>query len=123
MRETEQAFEPRWNYYRCLTCHLCFVTVDVQDGVTPMFLKCRNPRGCEGRMASGMYASPDMWPVIIRGRAPDGVWVRPTKKEARQMKRQYPALYKHVKDGGLILRRPQRGDPAPPKVAAVSELE
>lgn len=113
-------FQPRWNAYLCTSCYLCFVTVDVDDGVTPMFLSCRH---CSGRMQSAMYASVNTWPRKLHNRPADGVWYKPKRMERRRMKREFPAMFQHVSKGGLILRPPKKGDPDPPKVPSASLLD
>lgn len=119
----EPGFQPKFNYYRCERCHLCFVTVDVCAGVTPMFLNCRSPKGCGGRMVSRMYAPVGSWPSILQGRAPDGVWARPTRREIRKMRERFPALWRHVMDGGLVMRPPRKGDPTALMVAVGPDVE
>lgn len=113
LSDAPQEFQPRWNYYRCPKCHHMFVTVEIHEGVTPMFLRCRNRGGCPGQMHSAMYLPVENWPLVVRREA-DGEWYSPGERERRKMKRKYPALYEHVKAGGLILRKPRPNTPAFP---------
>lgn len=47
------------NAYTCDTCGLNTVTIDVDLGVTPMFLACRRTPGCKGRGVSAGYPKAD----------------------------------------------------------------
>ncbi len=81
------------NVYKCDTCHRFIVTVDRDEGVTPMFLSCKGKPGCQGRMTSRMYRVPQ---VLV----PDWEWYKPASLEGlREGERE------HVERGGLLLRR------------------
>lgn len=99
--------EPRWNYYRCTKCHRILVTVDVQEGVTPMFLACNGPiadRGrmsrCDGDLVSAMYPPTKTWPPVAQ-REPTAEWAVPDKVSLKRMPQ---ATKDHVAKGGLLLR-------------------
>ena len=83
------------NTYTCDTCGQFMVTVHVDDGVTPMLLRCR-VSGCKGMGHSAWY----------RGR-PEGAgeprweWFKPTE---RAIKRMTPEMQDHIRSGGLDLR-------------------
>lgn len=47
------------NAYKCPVCGLVTVTIDVDPGVTPMFLGCRRTPGCTGFGESAMYPETD----------------------------------------------------------------
>jgi hypothetical protein len=103
------------NAYWCDSCHGYVVTIDVDDGVTPMFLACRakgeptDPgNDCRGTSRSMMYPD-EPWPDQDGyGNAiptePEWEWYRPTLKWAR---RQGAETLDHVNRGGLLLRRCQ----------------
>lgn len=80
----------RTNRYTCGTCGGHIITVDRDEGVTPMFLNCRATPGCGGRMASEMY-------LVLDGEAPTHEWYRPTGK-VKARDRDY------VASGGLLIR-------------------
>jgi hypothetical protein len=85
------------NAYRCKECGRYSVTVHVDQGVTPLFLRCLR-EGCEGQSVSAMYP-PEPWPKGL-GEATHE-WYRP---DAKQMKKLTPGELQHVKQGGLLLR-------------------
>jgi hypothetical protein len=88
----------RKNAYWCEDCRGYVVTLDVDKGVTPMFLACRvkgepdDPANdCKGTMRSMMYPAPP-WPKH------DGFGSEiPTEPTWE--------WYEHVRKGGLLLRR------------------
>lgn len=101
----------RINVYVCeYGCHT--VTIDVDEGVTPMFIKCRAaPRPdrpiekrfldengeCNGRATSSMYPPPPMPSWIGK---PTHEWYRPTELSDLD-----PETREHVERGGLLLRK------------------
>lgn len=98
----------RKNAYYCEKCGRYTVTVDVDEGVTPMFLACRasghDPRDpenpCDGMARSMMYPPPP-WPDHPDLNAgPTWEWYRPTDVAALP-----DGLREHVEKGGLDLRR------------------
>lgn len=82
------------NVYTCQTCHQRLVTVDRDDGVTPMFLGCTSGNRCEYPMISAGYQCDQTEP-------PTHEWYRPSLKNAR---RRGPSMLEHVKLGGLDIR-------------------
>ena len=92
----------RTNYYYCNACGRHITTIDVDDGVTPMFIACWATKGCAGWMHSSMYRLP------AGIRKPNEVaweWYRPRKRELSKMS---PCTKQHVRDGGLLLRPKKR---------------
>lgn len=99
------------NAYWCRDCHGYVVTLDVEDGVTPMFLACRvggepDKDRCSGTMESMMYPS-EPWPDKDGfGHAiptePTWEWYKPRRREYRKLD---AASRDHVDKGGLLLRR------------------
>ena len=100
------------NAYYCDACRGYVVTIDLDGGVTPMFLACRvagepgdaNP--CDGTMSSMMYP-PLPWPDTDANGTPIPTeptweWYRPEKTELTAMS---PNTIEHVANGGLLLRR------------------
>ncbi len=107
----------RKNAYWCPQCEGYIVTIDLQEGVTPMFLACRvkgepsDPgNDCRGQMRSMMY--PDLpWP------AEDGYgnpipteptyqWYRPDLSERNRILRANDgSTWEHLRKGGLLLRK------------------
>lgn len=86
----------RINGWLCKVCQRWTVTVDVDHGVTPMFLACRAAEGCDGTAVSAMYQPPEDIGE------PQWEWYRPTDKQARRMG---PGMADHVARGGLAIRR------------------
>jgi hypothetical protein len=91
-----QSFDGRGriNVYTCQACAGSIVTVDSDEGVTPMFLDCRAGGRCAGRMVSAGYRCDQSLPPTFE-------WYRPSLKAARRMG---PAMLQHVEMGGLALR-------------------
>lgn len=112
----------RKNAYHCESCGGYIVTVDRDDGVTPMFLACRvkgdpkDPRNdCKGTSKSMMYPA-EPWPEKDGyGHAiptePTWEWYAPRTDEANAPDR---ATFEHVQKGGLLLRKIGRKAPPPP---------
>lgn len=113
-RKVEPLEVPRWNFYECSACGFTFVTQDVHRGITPMMLGCKRgmdtpglqTERCLGRMMSAGYRPHELWPEKLRERAPDAVWYMPDEKERKRLARKFPAMWQHVRAGGLILGRP-----------------
>ena len=79
----------RLNQYTCDTCGGTITTVDLHEGVTPMFLNCRATEGCAGRMVSRIYR--------VEGEPePQFEWYKPDKP--KKSDREYVEL------GGLLIR-------------------
>ena len=112
----------RKNAYWCDSCHGYIVTIDRDEGVTPMFLACRvkgeptDPRNdCEGMSRSMMYPA-EPWPETDGyGHAiptePTWEWYAPGADEANALDR---GTFEHVQKGGLLLRKIGRKAPPPP---------
>lgn len=93
------------NAYHCEVCLQYIVTVNLAEGVTPMFLSCRATDGCKGRMTSCMYP-PEPWPKkdgfdVAIPQEPTHVWYRPVSPEYDDLNRETKI---HVRKGGLLLR-------------------
>lgn len=97
---------PRENAYICPKRHVT-VTVDVADGVTPMFLGCKE-LGCREMATSSMYPK-EARPAHVPG--PKWEWYKPTLKQAKKKERQYPGTLQHVQSGGLLLRQRTGAEP------------
>lgn len=87
------------NAWVCDRCAAPTVSVDIEDGVTPMFLACRATPGCKGRAISRGYPKGEPPAEIIDALAWE--WYRPTPKQARRMGAD---MAEHVAKGGLDLR-------------------
>lgn len=99
------------NAYYCKECHGYIVTVNRDDGVTPMFLACRvkgEPEepgnDCTGYMHSLMYPKKP-WPEE-RGlpTEPNWEWYRPAPDEVF-VDAYAEETRAHVEQGGLLLRK------------------
>lgn len=88
----------KYNAYTCDTCHKSWVTVDLHEGVTPMFSQCFATNGCRGKGRSAMYpeggSKPParLGPVIIE-------WFRPSNLESYSYEMQ-----EYLRKGGLARR-------------------
>lgn len=90
---------PRENVYVCQQGHFN-VTVDVDHGVTPMFLGCRRG-GCKEMAQSSMYPKT---PRPFNVPPPEFEWYKMTDEEARMEEELHPGSWSHHKNGGLFLR-------------------
>lgn len=102
-----QEMDPEWwellpqgkeNVYTCNTCRKYIVTIDLDRGVTPMFLGCRES-SCSGEMTSHGYPPMENKPDIV----PDAwwEWYRPAEIDTDD---------DHLMKGGLLLRERLRDD-------------
>lgn len=89
----------RENVYTCQKCGGFTVTVDVDDGVTPMFMGCRAKKNCDGYAGSAMYP-PGPRPQHVP--APAWEWYRPAPEALSGLT---VSERDHVEGGGLLLRR------------------
>lgn len=85
--------EPRINQYTCRICGKYIVTIDRDEGTTPMMLNCRATNDCDGTMFSGMYR-------IMPGLKPNYEWYKPENLDGfdRDMR-------EHIEMGGLVIRK------------------
>lgn len=114
--ERRAGFKERKNAYYCETCIRYTVTIDRDEGVTPMFLACRasghepddpaNP--CKGQSTSMMYPAepwPSDHPDLADGAPPTWEWYAPDSAERKRLPRDAQGMLDHVERGGLLLRR------------------
>jgi hypothetical protein len=87
------------NGWRCELCERHTYCVHVDDGVTPMFLKCRATAECLGTGVSLMYPKPPI-PEHVR-EAVAWEWFKPSPVEMEALP---GALRYHIVHGGLHLR-------------------
>jgi protein gp37 len=88
--------DPRVNVYVCEDSHMT-VTVDVDDGVTPFMLGCRQ-EGCDHFAQSSMYPRGE---ALKRYPAPAWEWFKPSPEELRGMD---AGMREHCEMGGLDIR-------------------
>jgi hypothetical protein len=81
----------RKNVYACGKGHRT-VTVDVDDGVTPMQIRCTHP-GCKNLARSSYYQ-------VEQNLKPTHEWYRPETMSGLS-----PNDVAHVKSGGLLIRK------------------
>jgi hypothetical protein len=81
------------NQYYCVSCRRAVVTVDRDDGVTPMLIPCQF--GCKAVMHSAFYKVNQDLPATHE-------WYRPGEEE---LKNASPAMRDHVSRGGLDIRK------------------
>lgn len=93
----------RENYYYDRACRFGLVTIDLHAGTTPMFLACRNPRGCSGVMNSMGY--PEVGKPAWLGEPTHG-WYRPDSVDDDKEDEETD----HVMSGGLLLRELKEAD-------------
>lgn len=105
--------EGKKNAYFCESCQGYVITIDRDEGVTPMFLACRvkgDPKDaandCDGRMTSTMYPDEPWPPEDGYGNAiptePTWEWYKPDAEETAKLE---PGTREHVERGGLMLRQ------------------
>jgi hypothetical protein len=85
------------NVYTCTSCRAQLVTIDRDEGVTPMFMRCNEPplTSCGGDMRSAFYR-----PRMPHA-PPTHEWYAPTKDELRGLSR---SMREHCAQGGLLIR-------------------
>lgn len=84
------------NVYTCRECGHEQVTINIENGVTPMFTRCRAlGTQCKGTAVSSGYQ-------VDQNRRPEYEWYRPKDAELVKFDRH---TREHVKQGGLLLRR------------------
>jgi hypothetical protein len=79
------------NTYTCPKCSGFIVTLDREEGVTPMMLRCRASKGCDGMMESAFY-------MADQTLTPSYEWRKPTKGEYLRMR---TPMREHIDRGGL----------------------
>jgi len=89
----------KYNGYICDTCDRGYLTLDLHEGVTPMFTQCFATEGCEGRAHSLGY--PNGEPPAEYGE-PIIHWYKPDAVELLKIEKNNPVLFDHVKRGGLM---------------------
>jgi hypothetical protein len=99
----------RKNIYNCSVCKRHIITVDRDEGTTPMFIACRvdgeptdSKNTCTGQMASMGYPSPETWPEWIAEAPPTWEWYMPDRTEFRTFEQ---GMREHISKGGLVLRK------------------
>lgn len=92
----QNTFAGRYNAYGCSMCGKAYLTLDIDPGVTPMFMPCFATQGCKGQAVSQGYPEGD--PPAYMGE-PIIHWVRP---EPHELKHLPPQLKQHALKGGLI---------------------
>jgi len=97
----------RVNAYDCPACGKPTVTIDADEGVTPMFVACRATVNCNSNFAnSRMYEN-------CNGLIPEWEWYKPAKGEIRSMESD---MKRHIEMGGLCIRA--LTTPTPPQGGA-----
>jgi hypothetical protein len=89
--------EGKKNVYLCRVCGWKRITIDVDEGVTPMFIKCRC---CEKLATSSMHD-------VDQTLEPTHEWYSPGGAERKRMAktvRGLSTLRHHVEHGGLLQR-------------------
>ena len=89
---------PKENCYVCNVCNGFTVTVDVDEGVTPMFMHCKVTENCEGSARSCLYPKAPRPSTIP---APKFEWYNPTTMELSKLDEE---TQDYVLKGGLLLR-------------------
>lgn len=97
------------NGYLCQRCLGMTITVHVDEGTTPMYLRCRARTGCSGEAVSQFYSLPDPLPEELAA-LPRWEWYRPTGAELGELS---PYMREHIERGGVALRPPAGMEEAP----------
>ena len=88
------------NGYQCKACGGITMTYHVDEGVTPMLLRCRAKKDCIGEAVSMMY--PDGPVPEPLASLPRWEWYRPGDDHVMSAD-----MRAHVARGGLMLRGPE----------------
>ena len=91
-------FQGKINTYTCPTCGHRIITIDRDEGVTPMFVRCEGPLRCDRDTLPGATSS--MYRVA-QTLTPTHEWYRPSVKEMRGLS---PSMIHHIRQGGLLIR-------------------
>ena len=92
----------RRNAYFCTHCRKVTITVDIDEGVTPMFIMCPF---CNGTSSSFMYQLPGCMYFNIKA---DLEWYKPNEKETLMLSK---SEADHVFEGGLLARPRTKAKP------------
>ena len=96
----------RLNRYTCQKCHEFVVTVDLDEGTTPLMMLCRATKSCNGHMYSSFYR-------VDGAPEPQYAWRKPTAAEYAAAS---PAMKQHFDLGGLDIH-PFTPAPTEPRAA------
>jgi len=123
------------NAWKCSTCGALLVAIHVDQGVTPLMLRCRGGKpGCVGEMISAGYPPEYVPPRIMERLAWE--WHTISRTQMKALRRSGDrATFEHVSQGGLLLREltdagrgaaielpsPLRPPPHPSNIAATTE--
>ena len=86
----------RRNAYFCKACKQVTITVDIDNGTTPMFILCPN---CNHSAVSFMYQLPG---ALHLGVEADYEWYKPSERETLNLSKNEAD---HVFNGGLLMRK------------------
>ena len=82
------------NVYVCQACGRKIVTLDIDEGVTPFMIPCKETEGCEeGLMRSCFYSVDQTLPVNY-------VWFIPKSLDGYS-----ESMIEHINKGGLDIRK------------------
>jgi hypothetical protein len=113
LEEQLKTLDPNWwstnippqgaiNAYKCNTCLKCVLTVDMDRGVTPMFMGCKATEGCNGTSNSAGY--PKTSPPLESLDRPKYEWYRP-EANALGLFHEDQQVDEYIRRGGLLLRK------------------
>jgi len=107
-----QEFDARWwdglpakgslNAYKCQTCGRVIFTIDMDKGVTPMYMSCKIESDCKGTMVSSGYPkvpAPEDWEKNF----PVWCWYRP-EAGPLGLFHEDQIVDEYIRRGGLLLR-------------------
>lgn len=86
------------NEYRCPLCGWKAITKTLEDGVTPMFIRCEGKR-CD---RNTLPAAASMMYRVNQAQQPTHEWYRP---DAKELEGSTDGVREHVSQGGLMLRK------------------
>lgn len=97
LKTYESKVDPnRVNCYRCDRCDSTTKTIDVDDGVTPLFHQCE--------YCGNYFARSTAYHDIAPKQKPTQEWYRPSLKETLKWRGKNDSMLKHVLNGGLDVR-------------------
>ena len=92
----------RRNAYFCKVCKHTTITVDVDNGITPMFILCPH---CGCSATSFMYQLPGALHIGVEA---EFEWYKPDEKQTLMLSK---GEAEHVFNGGLLMRKRTKKTP------------
>jgi len=104
MKMNKEERKEKRNAYFCQKCRRAYITVDIDEGTTPMIIHCD---ACGSYAISMMYNVPGVFRFDFSGglpteMTPDFEFYKPGQAEYAGL---LPSQQEHVDNGGLLMRK------------------